>query len=100
MNFISSKDTDKEHTMYSESDNIEVLPYDDANEAIEELFESLLFRYYIGLETQMRGSDFIFDCVNLMHYKCFQVNFKSGGSYIDSPDWIKKKKATKNLKKG
>ena len=64
MNFISSKDTDKEHTMHSESDNIEVLAYDDANEAIEELFESLLFRYYIGLETQMRGSDFIFDCVN------------------------------------
>ena len=25
-------------------------------------------------------------------------NFKSGGSYIDSPDWMKKKKATINLK--
>ena len=26
-----------------------------------------------------------------MYYKCHKVNFKRGGSYIDSPDWIKKK---------
>ena len=25
-----------------------------------------------------------------MHYKCHRVNFKRGGSYTDSPDWIKK----------
>ena len=28
-------------TMHSKSDNIEVLAYDDANEVIEELFESI-----------------------------------------------------------
>ena len=33
-----------------------------------------------------------------MYYKCHKVNFRHGGSYIDSPDWIKRKKATKNLK--
>ena len=33
-----------------------------------------------------------------MQYKCYKVNFRCGGSYIDSPDWIKKKKATTNLK--
>ena len=38
----------------------------------------------------MGGSDFIFDSVQLMYYKCH--NFKHGGSYIDSPDWIKRKK--------
>ena len=26
-----------------------------------------------------------------MYYKCHKVHFKSGGSYIDSPDWIKGK---------
>ena len=46
----------------------------------------------------MRGSDFIFDSVQLMYYKCHKVNFRGGGSYIDSPDWIKKKKATINPK--
>ena len=39
----------------------------------------------------MRGSDFIFNSVQLMCYKCHNVNFKRGGSYIDSPDWIKNK---------
>ena len=42
----------------------------------------------------MRGSNFIFDSVQLMYYKCHKVNFRRGGSYIDSPDWIKKKNAT------
>ena len=40
----------------------------------------------------MRGSDFIFDFVNLLPYKCHKINFKQGGSHIDSPDWIKTKK--------
>ena len=46
----------------------------------------------------MRGSDFIFDSVQLTYYKCHKVNFKRGGLYIDSPDWIKKKKTIINLK--
>ena len=25
-----------------------------------------------------------------MYYKCHKVNFRPGGSYTDSPDWIKK----------
>ena len=31
-----------------------------------------------------------------MHYKCHKISLKHGGSYIDSPDWIKNKKATVN----
>ena len=46
----------------------------------------------------MKGSDFIFDSVQMMYYKCHKVNFKHGGSCIDSPDWIKKKKVTINPK--
>ena len=38
----------------------------------------------------MRGSDFIFDLVQIMHYKCHKVNVKCGGSYIESPNWIKR----------
>ena len=33
-----------------------------------------------------------------MYYKCHKVNFILGGSYIDSPYWIKKKKAIINVK--
>ena len=46
----------------------------------------------------MRGSDFIFDSVQLMYYKCHKVNFKRGDSFIDSPDWIKKEKSSNKYK--
>ena len=40
---------------------------DETDKVIEEHFQSLLSRYPIGLETSMRGSHFIFDCVHLLH---------------------------------
>ena len=89
-NFITSKDPEEERVVHSSSDNIKFTPYNDANEVVDELFESLRSRYQGNLETSMRGSDFIFDSVQLMYYKCHKVNLKPGGSYIDSPDWIKK----------
>ena len=46
----------------------------------------------------MNGSDFIFDSLQLMYYKFHKVNFKRGGLYVDSPDWVKKKKALIILK--
>ena len=57
-NFLSSKDTNEEQVMHSKSDNIEVMIYDNTNEAIEKNFELLLSRYQIGLETSMKDSDF------------------------------------------
>ena len=59
--------------MHAKSDNIKVMIYDDANEITEQLFESLLSRYQISLETTMRGSDFIFDYVNLIYYKYHKI---------------------------
>ena len=45
----------------------------------------------------MTGSEFVFDYVHLLYYKCHKINLNRSGSYIDSPDWIKNKKATINL---
>ena len=80
----------KERVMQSKNGNIEFMLYDNANEVVDEFFESLLSRYQSALETSMRGSDFIFDSVQLLYYKYHNINFKRGGSYINSPDWIKK----------
>ena len=44
------KDTDEQLIMHLKSDNIEVMIKDKADEIIEELFESLLPIYQIGLE--------------------------------------------------
>ena len=98
INFISSKDAEEEHVMHSRSNNIKFISYNDASEVVNELFESLHSRYQGNLETSMRGSDFIFDSVQLKYCKCHKANFERGCSYIDSPDWIKKKRATTNLK--
>ena len=82
----------------SRRNNIKFTSHNDANEVVNELFESLSSRYQRNLETWMQKSDFIFDSVQLMYYKCHKVNFIRSGSYIDTPDWINEKKATINPK--
>ena len=72
--------------MHAKKDNIEFIINNKADAVIEKLFESLLNRYQIGLETSMRGNDFVFDCVCLLYCKCHKINFKWDESYIDSPD--------------
>ena len=84
--------------MHSKSDNAEFTTYDNANDVVGELFESLLSRYQIVSETSVRKSDFMFDFIQLLYYKYYKISFKRGGSYIDSPDWIKHKKAIINPK--
>ena len=47
----------------------------------------------------MRGSKFIRDSVDLLYYHPQKIGLKRGGSYIDSPEWLKNKKARINPKK-
>ena len=54
---ISSEDNDKERKMHSKSDDIKIIINDKVDEIIEELFQSLLSKYQIGLETPVRGRD-------------------------------------------
>ena len=47
----------------------------------------------------MRGSEFVFDSVDLLHYNLQKISLNRKGSpYIDSPKWLKNKKATINPK--
>ena len=50
----------------------------------------------IYLEKATKDNRFAFDCIDLLHYKCHNVHLKRGGLHIDSPDWIKNKKASIN----
>ena len=63
---------------------------DDADEVKEELFKSLQNRYQNNLEESMKASEFFFDYVNFLYYKCHKINPNRGGSYIDSFDWTQK----------
>ena len=63
---ISFKDNNGEQVMHLKSDNMQVMT-NKANEVIEEFFDLLLSRYQIGLETSMKGINFIFDSVKLLY---------------------------------
>ena len=67
--------------MHSKNDSIEIIIYEKADEFIPELLESLISRY----KELMKGTDFIFDCANLFHYKfhfttfpIYKINRKRG----------------------
>ena len=69
--------------MHSKLDNIEIMINDEADEIVKEL--SLKNRYQNNLES-MKGSEFIFDYVQLKYYNCHKINPNRCGSYLDSPD--------------
>ena len=46
----------------------------------------------------MKGSDFEFDGVNFLYYDFNKISINRGGSYIDSPKWLKDKKPKINPK--
>ena len=56
--------------------------YENTDEVIKKLFESLLSRCQIGLQTWLRGSDFIFDRVHLLYCKCQQKKIQIKVDYI------------------
>ena len=51
-----------------------------------------------GLEKKMRGSEFVFDSIDLLHYNLQKISLNRDGSYIVSPKYLKNKKATINPK--
>ena len=98
INFISSKDSDETRTMHGKSDNVEIMTGKETNKIIEEIFKSFLQRYQDGLEESMKGSEFIFDSVDVLYYVLNKISLNRGGLYINSPEWLKNKKATINPK--
>ena len=71
INFMLSKDNDKNRVIHSKRENIEIMVNEKADEVIEEHFQSLLSRYQIGSEISMKSSDlslalFIYSVANFI----------------------------------
>ena len=99
INFISSKDSDETRNMHKKSDNIEIIMGSETNDIIEELHESILQKYQKGLGESMRGSEFVTNSIDLVYYHLQRISLnRKGPSHIDSPEWLKNKKATINPK--
>ena len=70
----------------------------ETEEIVEKLSRSLLQRYQDNLNEKMKGSDFIFNGVHYLFYDFNRVSISKGGSYIESPKWLKDKKFIVNQK--
>ena len=84
------------HIIQTKSDNIEIVINDEVNEVVKGIFDSLKNSFQNNLEL-IKGSEFIFDYVHSLHYKCHKINPNRNGLDISSPDWIEK--TTINLTK-
>ena len=96
--FVSFIDANETRVMHTKSDNIEIMSVIETNDAINELFNSFSKRYQEGLETKTKGSSFIFERIDLLEYHFHKISLNMGSSYINSPEWIKNKVVTINLK--
>ena len=46
----------------------------------------------------MKGSDYVFENVDLLYYSLHKTRLRRGGSYIKSSEWLTNKRATINPK--
>ena len=86
INFISSKDPDESRTMHTKSKNVEIMIGSETDEIIEVLLNFFLQKYQERLEESMRGSEFVYDSVDVLYYNLNKVSLSRGGSYIDLPN--------------
>ena len=88
--------SDETRIMHTRSNNEKFMNGSDTDEIIKGLFESFLQKYEENLQEKMKGSEFEFDGVNFLYYDFNKISINRGGSYIDSPKWLKDKKSTIN----
>ena len=98
INFIFAKVFEETRTKSTKSDNIEIMMGSETDDVIEELRESLLQRYQNGLEEKMKRSDFVCDSIDLSYYHLHKTSLRRGRSYIESPEWLRNKRAAINPK--
>ena len=99
ISFVSQKpDSDEKRVMYTRSICEEFMIGSETEEITEKLIMSLLQKYQDNLQNKMKGSHFIFNGVNYLFYDFNRISISKGGSYIESPKWLKDKKCTINQK--
>ena len=88
INFFSSKNSNEKRILCIK--NIEIVICNETDEIIEELYNFLLQKCQKGLEELMKGSELVFDIVDLLYYQLHKISWNRDGSYIASPQWLKK----------
>ena len=99
ISFISQKPNSNEiRVMFTRNTPEEFMIGSETEEVAEKLIMSILQKYQDNLQNKMKGSDFIFNGINYLYYDLNRITISKGGSYIESPKWLKDKKCTINQK--
>ena len=99
INFISLRPgSDETRVIHTRSVNEKFMNRSNMDEVIKALFKSILQKYQENLQEKMKGPDFAFDGINYLYYDLNKITISKGGSYIDSPKWLKNKNSTINPK--
>ena len=67
----------------------------DTDYIIRGIFRTFLRNYQEELKI-IKGSNFVFESVELMDYKRHRVRLRRGGSYVKSPKWLANNPKNKN----
>ena len=86
ISFITSLDTEEIRKMDLKGINIEILMGNETDGIVNELFKSFKQAYQEGLE---KNGD-------LLYYSLHKARLRRGKSYIESPEWLRNKRATIN----
>ena len=93
ISFILQKpDSNEIRAMYTRSTPEQIIIGSETEEVAERLIMSILQKYQDNLQNKMKGSDFIFNGINYLYYDLNRITISKGGSYIESPKWLKDKK--------
>ena len=68
------------------------------HDIIKKIFKSFLNDYQKEEIVLRKGSDFVFENVDLLSYRFHKISLKRGKSYIKSPEWVVNKRGTINPK--
>ena len=96
--FVSFIDKNETQVMHTKSDNIKIMNGTNTINAMNELIDSFVKRYQEGLDTNMKGSSYIFERIDLLEYHLHKICLNRGSSYIESPESLHNKGVTINTK--
>ena len=89
---------EKRITHFSRSDNVICLPSSNTSDIINQLLASLYQKYQEDLRLSHASSSFTYESVGKCNIHFNKIDLRCGATYIESPKWLKNKKATINPK--
>ena len=90
---ISSK---RRSMHFSRSDNVICMQSSNTNEILEQLLTSCYHKYQDDLQLSCETSSFVYESVEECNIHFHKIDLRRGTSFIDTPEWLKHKKAIIN----